>query len=83
VIEKLEKPFFSTVVLKYGWYRTNKALLQAAGIIHRRYRMALKHLSDKEFLDVQTIFNQVDTAWKNWSGKNNVYYRIFSCSFRL
>jgi 4-hydroxy-tetrahydrodipicolinate synthase len=69
VIEKLEKPFFSTVVPKYGWHRTNKALLQAAGIMHRRDRMPLKHLSDEEFLDVQTVFNQVDLAWKNWSGK--------------
>ncbi|MEP0356961.1 dihydrodipicolinate synthase family protein [Paraglaciecola sp.] len=66
VINDLEKPFFSTVVPKFGWHRTNKALLQAAGIMHRRDRMPLKHLNDQQFVEVQQVFNQVSQAWKNW-----------------
>ena len=48
-MDKLEAPFFDSVVAKYGWHRTNKALLQAAGLMHRRDRMPLKHLNDCEY----------------------------------
>ena len=71
IIENLEKPFFSSVVPKFGWHRTNKALLQAAGLMHRRDRMPLKHLSDKEFIEVQQVFNQVDLAWKSFRSNNS------------
>ena len=64
IINKIEKPFFSSVAKKYGWHRTNKALLHAAGLMHRRDRMPLKHLTDEEFLDVQTVFNEVSAAWE-------------------
>jgi 4-hydroxy-tetrahydrodipicolinate synthase len=67
VINELEKPFFTSVVPKFGWHRTNKALLQAAGIMHRRDRMPLKHLSDEQFVEVQAVFNQVNVAWNNWN----------------
>lgn len=63
IIEKLEKPFFGTVAKQYGWHRTNKALLQAAGLMHRRDRMPLPHLSDEEFVDVQKVYNEVNAAW--------------------
>jgi len=63
IINKLEKPFFSECVAKYGWHRTNKALLQAAGHMHRRDRMPLKHLSDEEFVLVQTVYGQIEQAW--------------------
>jgi len=63
IIDKLETPFFGGVTKKYGWHRTNKALLQAAGLMHRRDRMPLKHLSDNEFLDVVEVYKQVQGAW--------------------
>lgn len=63
IIDKLESPFFGGVVKKYGWHRTNKALLQAAGLMHRRDRMPLKHLSDNEFLEVVEIYRQVQASW--------------------
>lgn len=66
IIEKLEKPFFGGVAKKYGWHRTNKALLQAAGLMSRNDRMPLKHLSDEEFVEVQNIFNQVSAEWKSF-----------------
>jgi 4-hydroxy-tetrahydrodipicolinate synthase len=59
ILDKLEAPFFDTCVAKYGWHRTNKALLQAAGLMHRRDRMPLKALSDKEFLDVERVYAEV------------------------
>jgi len=59
IIKQLEEPFFENCAKKYGWHRVNKALLQAAGFMHRRDRMPLKHLSDEEFIDVQKIYNQI------------------------
>ncbi|KZN15068.1 dihydrodipicolinate synthase family protein [Marinomonas sp. TW1] len=66
IINELEKPFFSGVVKKYGWHRTNKALLEAAGLMSRKDRMPLKHLSDEEFIEVQEIYAQISNAWETF-----------------
>jgi len=66
IINELEKPFFGGVVKKYGWHRTNKALLEAAGLMSRKDRMPLKHLSDSEFLEVKEIYSQISGAWNNF-----------------
>nr|WP_277603586.1 dihydrodipicolinate synthase family protein [Bowmanella dokdonensis] len=63
VIQQLEEPFFSGVVKKYGWHRTNKALLQAANLMHRRDRMPLKHLSDSEYAEVVDVYGRISLAW--------------------
>lgn len=55
ILEKLEAPFFNQCAAKYGWHRTNKALLQAAGFMHRRDRMPLKALSDAEYQEVVAV----------------------------
>ena len=62
ILNQLEAPFFDQCASKYGWHRTNKALLQAAGFMHRRDRMPLKHLNDTEYQEVVTVHNQVDKA---------------------
>lgn len=59
VLDKLEAPFFDRCASKYGWHRTNKALLQAAGLMHRRDRMPLKALSDKEFEKIQEVYSEI------------------------
>ena len=46
-----------------GWHRTNKALIQAAGLMHRRDRMPLKHLSDEEFVIIHNVYVQIRQAW--------------------
>ena len=69
ILEKLEAPFFNKCAAVYGWHRTNKALLQAAGFMHRRDRMPLKHLSDEEYLVVHDVFHEVEEAWAH---KNEV-----------
>lgn len=66
ILNELEAPFFESCAAKYGWHRTNKALLQAAGFMHRRDRMPLKHLSDDEYQEVMTIHQQVDQAIKEY-----------------
>lgn len=66
IIDELEKPFFSTVVKKYGWHRTNKALLQAAGLMHRRDRMPLRHLTDEQFVEVQSVYEGINKSWQDW-----------------
>lgn len=69
ILTKLEAPFFDGVVSRFGWHRTNKALLQAAGLMHRRDRMPLKHLSDVDFSDVQEVYKQIQAAWAPVSGE--------------
>ncbi|GAB1258027.1 4-hydroxy-tetrahydrodipicolinate synthase [Aurantivibrio plasticivorans] len=69
IINKLEKPFFDQCAGKYGWHRTNKALLEAAGYMSRRDRMPLKHLSDEEYLEVVEVCKQVQTAWNEKKGQ--------------
>lgn len=68
IIEKLEKPFFGGVVKKYGWHRTNKALLHAAGLMHRRERMPLKELSDEEFRDVEQVYGELEKVLADYKG---------------
>ena len=63
ILNELEAPFFEGCVAEYGWHRTNKALLQAAGLMHRRDRMPLKHLTDDEFVAVQTVYQQIQKSW--------------------
>lgn len=63
ILRELEAPFFELCAAKYGWHRTNKALIQAAGLMHRRDRMPLKHLSDEEFVLVQDVYAQIRQAW--------------------
>ena len=63
ILRELEAPFFELCVAKYGWHRTNKALIQAAGLMHRRDRMPLKHLSDEEFVLIQNVYAQIRQAW--------------------
>lgn len=63
IIKKLEAPFFEKCAAKYGWHRTNKALLQAAGFMHRRDRMPLQHLSDEQFILIQNVFNEIKETW--------------------
>jgi len=67
ILEKLEAPFFDRCVAKYGWHRTNKALLQAAGFMHRRDRMPLKHLSDADYALVQATWQEIENAWSTES----------------
>ena len=69
IVRELETPFFELCAAKYGWHRTNKALIQAAGLMHRRDRMPLKHLSDEEFVLVQNVYTQIRLAWAAHQGE--------------
>ena len=68
IIKNIEAPFFTGVAAKYGWHRVNKALLQAAGFMHRRDRMPLKHLSDEEYKDVEAAYRALAPAVKEFVG---------------
>ncbi len=65
VIDKLEAPFFQRCVAKYGWHRCNKAILQAAGLMHRRDRMPMPHLNDEQFADVETCYHDIVATWQS------------------
>lgn len=62
ILEKLEAPFFDRCCAKYGWHRTNKALLQAAGFMHRRDRMPMPHLNDADYALVESVHKEVAAA---------------------
>jgi 4-hydroxy-tetrahydrodipicolinate synthase len=64
IVRDIEAPFFERCVSKFGWHRVNKAVLQAAGLMHRRDRMPLKHISDEEFAVVQKAYDDISKAWK-------------------
>lgn len=68
ILDKLEAPFFDQCAAKYGWHRTNKALLQAAGFMHRRDRMPLKHLSDDEYQEVVNVNAEIQKSIKEFFG---------------
>ena len=68
ILDKLEAPFFDQCAAKYGWHRTNKALLQAAGFMHRRDRMPLKHLSDDEYQEVVNVNVEIQKSIKEFFG---------------
>lgn len=70
ILSELEAPFFDNSVSQYGWHRTNKALLQAAGFMHRRDRMPLKHLSDTEYKSVQDVYYGIDQTLQKWKRNN-------------
>ena len=59
IIDRIEAPFFDRCVAKYGWHRTNKALLETAGLMRRHDRMPLKHLSAGEFVLVEEVYQEI------------------------
>ncbi len=59
IIENLENPFFQGPVSKYGWHKCNKALLEAAGHMHRRDRMPMPTLKKEEFNEVNLIYKKI------------------------
>ena len=59
IMHKIEAPFFDKCASKYGWHRTNKALLQAAGLMHRRDRMPLQSLNEQEYEEVVEVYHEI------------------------
>jgi 4-hydroxy-tetrahydrodipicolinate synthase len=70
ITEKLEAPFFDVCVAEYGWHRTNKALLQSAGLMHRRDRMPLLHLSDDDYVLVNEVYAKLRQSWAAYFGED-------------
>ena len=66
ILDEWEGPFFNEAVSKYGWHRCNKALLQAAGLMHRRERMPLKELSETEFEDIKRVYSKISSSIESY-----------------
>ena len=62
ILNRIEAPFFDRCVAKYGWHRTNKALLETAGLMRRHDRMPLKHLSAGEFMLVEEVYQEIQMS---------------------
>ena len=62
ILREIEAPFFDRCAAKFGWHRSNKALLHAAGLMHRRERMPMPHLATSDFEIVRTVYSEVSRA---------------------
>ena len=58
ILTKIEDPFWDNIVSKYGWHRSNKALLHSAGLMSRYDRLPMEHLNEKEFGEIQLFFDE-------------------------
>ncbi len=72
-IDKLEKfvkevddPFWDGPVKKFGWHRVNKASLEYYGLMSRRDRMPLPHLTDEEYKDLCFFWDKHTEAISDW-----------------
>lgn len=58
IFEKIEDPFWNNIVSEFGWHRSNKAILQASGLMDRFERLPMIHLNDEEYKIVEDFYNQ-------------------------
>ena len=58
ILENIEDPFWNKIVTEFGWHRSNKALLQAFGLMDRFDRLPMKHLDDTEYKKVEEFFEK-------------------------
>ena len=58
ILESIEDPFWNELVAKFGWHRSNKALLEAAGLMDRFDRLPMQHLESEDFEIVQKFYNE-------------------------
>ena len=67
IITKLEAKFFDNSVNQFGWHRTNKALLEAAGFFKRYERLPLTELTEKEMDSVNADYFRIKEALKEFN----------------
>jgi 4-hydroxy-tetrahydrodipicolinate synthase len=65
ILEKIEDPFWDNLVSNFGWHRSNKALLEAAGLMDRYDRLPMVHLDEKDFQTVKEFFKTHEQYFLN------------------
>ena len=55
---KIEDPFWDKIVSQFGWHRSNKAILEAAGLMDRFDRLPMEHLDKNDFQIVRDFFEK-------------------------
>ena len=55
---KIEDPFWDKIVSQFGWHRSNKAILEAAGLMDRFDRLPMEHLDENDFQIVRDFFEK-------------------------
>ena len=63
ILNQIEDPFWDNIVKKYGWHRSNKALLHSAGLMSRYDRLPMQHLSKAEFEEVKSFYEEQKTKF--------------------
>ena len=65
-VRKIDDPFWEGPVKKFGWHRVNKASLEYHGLMHRRDRMPLPHLTDEEYKDLCLFWDKHTEVINDW-----------------
>lgn len=65
ILENIEDPFWDNLVSNFGWHRTNKALLEAAGLMDRYDRLPMVHLEERDFQTVKEFFKSKEAYFLN------------------
>ena len=65
ILENIEDPFWDNLVSNFGWHRTNKALLEAAGLMDRYDRLPMVHLEERDFQTVKEFFKSHEAYFLN------------------
>lgn len=59
IVDRVEIPFFTECVQRWGWHLAIKAALQARGLMSRRDRMPLQALPDAQYREVQAVIERL------------------------
>lgn len=59
IINKIEVPFFDTIVKQYGWHLSIKSALEAYGVMPRYERMPMMPLSEDRHNDVKKLIDSL------------------------
>ena len=65
ILENIEDPFWDNLVSNFGWHRSNKALLEAAGLMDRYDRLPMVHLEERDFQTVKEFFKSHEQYFLN------------------
>ena len=65
-VREVDDPFWDGPVKKYGWHRVNKASLEYFGLMSKRDRLPMPHLSNEEFNDLSLFWEKHSEVINDW-----------------
>ena len=65
-VHEVDNPFWDGPVKKFGWHRVNKASLEYHGLMSRRDRLPLPHLTHEEYKDLCLFWDKHTEVISDW-----------------